>query len=140
MRPDAQIFLHVLGATTLFGATGAVAVMGLVARPRTERLPLARATFRTLLVLALPAWIVMLAFGTWAESKESYWSDDAGWLGLGYGVADAGIVVLLASTGLAYWWTRRPSGWQGTAVGILAAVYLVALAAAWWAMSAKVPT
>ena len=140
MRPDAQIFVHVLAAATLFGATGAVAVLALAARRRTEQLVLARAAFRTLLLLAIPAWAVMLGFGTWAKSKAN-WPDELGWLGVGFGVSDGGILFLLVATGLSYWWTRRPNGgWPATAVGVLSSLYLVALAVAWWAMSTKLPT
>ena len=38
----AQLFLHILGAITLFGATSAVAVLALFGRNREEQLPLAR--------------------------------------------------------------------------------------------------
>ena len=140
MRPEAQLFFHVLGAMTLFGATAAVAVLGLAARNRTEPLPLARAAFRTLLVLALPAWVVTLAFGTWTQSKAD-WRDDLTWIELGLHIADGGLVLLLVATGISYWWTRNPArGWPATAVGALASIYLVALAVAWWVMTAKVPS
>ena len=43
--PTPQLFLHVLGAITLFGATSAVAVLALFGRDREEQLPLARAAF-----------------------------------------------------------------------------------------------
>ncbi len=136
----AEIFFHVLGAITLFGATGVVAVLALAARGRAEQLPLARASFWTLIALALPAWVVMLAFGTWAESTADF-SSDPGWLGIGTAVADGGLLVLLAAAFLAFRWTRRPNGGSlVTAIGVLTSFYLVALAVAWWVMSAKVPT
>jgi hypothetical protein len=140
MRPEAQLFLHVLGATVLFGATGAVAVLGLVGRARGDARPLARATFRTLLVVALPAWVVTLAFGAWTDSKENL-PDGLTWLDLGFHVMDGGLLLQLATAAIAFRWQRRPdTAWAGTAVGVLMSIYLVALAVAWWAMSAKVPS
>lgn len=137
---DTQVFFHVLGAVTLFGSVGAVAVLALAARSVTEQLPLARASFWTLLVLALPAWVVTIVFGNWAESAAN-WPEDLGWLSIGAGVGDGGLLVLLAATALAFRWKRNPSrGRTVTAIGVLSGLYLVALAVAWWVMSAKVPT
>ncbi len=137
---ETQLFLHVLGAIALFGTTGAVAVLALAARGREVQLPLARASLWTLLVGAIPAWIVMLSFGEWTKSKGD-WPGDPAWIGVGVAVADAGLIVLLVAAGLAYRWTRRPSGgWPVTAIATLTSLYVVALAVAWWVMSAKVPT
>jgi hypothetical protein len=140
VRPDAQIFVHVLAATVLFGATAAIAVLGFAARSRADRLTLARASLRTVLVLAIPAWALTLAFGSWAESKGN-WPDGIGWIDLGAGVTDAGLVILLALAAIAFRWSRRPeTSWAPTAVAALASLHLAALAVAWWVMTAKVPT
>jgi len=137
---DTQLFLHILGAITLFGATAAVAVLALFGRVSDDQLPLARASFFTLLVLALPSWVVTLVFGEWTKSGMD-WPDGLGWIDLGAGVANVGLFVLLAAGGLAYAWTRRAKpGWIVTALGVLSSLYVVALAVAWWAMSAKVPS
>jgi hypothetical protein len=138
---NAEVFLHVLGAITLFGATASVAVLAFAARGRAEQqLALATASFWTLLVLAVPAWIVLLAFGTAAKNTADF-PKDPGWLGIGNGIADLGLLVLLASTFLAFRWKRAAAdGWQVTALAGLMSVYLVLLAVAWWAMSAKVPS
>ena len=137
---DGQLFVHILGAMTLFGATAAVAVLALVGRSREDQLSLARASFFTLLVLAIPAWVVTLVFGSWTESAGNF-PDGLGWIDLGSGIADAGLVVFLVAAGLNYVWTRRPAGgWPVTVLGVVTSLYVVALAVAWWAMSAKVPT
>ena len=136
MKAEAQLFLHILGAITLFGSVAAVAILALVGRNRDEQLPLARASFFTLLALAIPGWVVMLAFGYWTKSDMN-WPDGLGWIDLGAGIADLGLLVLLAAAALNYVWTRRPrSGWWVTVLGALTGIYLVALAVAWWAMSA----
>jgi hypothetical protein len=140
MRPDAQLFLHVLGATVLFGATAAVAVLGLAGRTYGNPLPLARAAFRTLLFLVIPAWALTVAFGTWTDSKENL-PDGLAWVDIGVRVTDVGLLLLLVTTALAFRWQRRPqTAWAASAVGALATLYLVALAVAWWVMTAKVPT
>jgi hypothetical protein len=140
MRAETQLFLHVLGAITLFGATSAVAVLAFAGRLREVQRPLARASFWTVLVLAIPAWIVVIAFGEWTESA-AHWPDELGWIDLGRGIADIGLFVLLAAAGLAYRWMRRQAGgWHVTALGVIASLYVVALAVAWWCMAAKVPS
>lgn len=140
MRPDLQLFLHVLGAVALFGAVAAVAILGFAGRRPDGRARLAGASLRTLIFVAVPAWAVMLAFGSWTKSKEGL-PGGIEWLKIGSAIAAAGIAVLLATAAIAYAWTRRPSdGRLPLALGVLATGYLAALAVAWWVMSAKVPT
>jgi hypothetical protein len=137
VRPHLQLFLHVAGAIALFGATATVATIGFAARHRAEQAQLARAALATLLLVAIPAWVVMLVFGSWTKSKEGI-PGSIDWLRIGSDVAGAGIPLLLAATGVAYSWARRPGGrWQPSAVGLLASGYLAALAVAWWVMTAK---
>jgi hypothetical protein len=140
MRPEAQLFLHVLSATALFGSALALMVLGLAGGRVAERRPLARGALATTLAVGVPSWAVMLAFGTWTESDEG-WPSGLKWLDIGHGVADAGIVVLLALAGLSYAWLRRPSSARlGPAVGLVALGYAVALGVAWWVMTTKVPS
>jgi hypothetical protein len=140
MRPDLQLFLHVLGATALFGSLGTVATLGLAARWRAEQAALATAALVTTIFVAVPSWVVMLVFGAWTKSKEGL-PGSVSWIELGNGIAQAGIVVLLAACALAYWWMRRPaSAWQPLVLGLVSSGYLIALGVAWWAMTAKVPS
>jgi len=137
---ETQLFVHILGAILLFGATAAVAVLALVGRNREEQAPLARASLFTVFALAIPGWVATLGFGYWTKSDMN-WPDGIGWIDLGAGVANAGLFVLLAAAGLSYLWTRRPAGgWFVSVLGAMAAAYLIALAVAWWAMSARVPS
>src|SRR5262245_35828715 len=119
----------------------AVAVLGGFGRHRDEQLPLARASFFILLVLGIPAWVVTLAFGSWTKSTEG-WPDGIGWIDLGAGIVDAGLLFLLAGGALSYVWMRRPTpgGWAPAVLGIVSWLYVAALAVAWWCMSAKVPS
>jgi hypothetical protein len=140
VRPGAwnlPLFVHVLGAMVLFGGTLTVAALGWAAERRPQRELLARAAFRTLLAVVLPAWIAMRAAGQWTYSREDL-SGNPGWVMTGIIVAEPGLVLLLVATGLAYWAVRRRgAGWQPRAVAALASLYLVALAVAWWVMSTK---
>ena len=69
-----------------------------------------------------------LGFGYWTESEQG-WPDGIGWIDIGAGIADVGLFVLLGAAGLSYAWMRRPAGGRVvTALGVLTALYLVALA------------
>lgn len=122
------LFLHVLGAMTLFGCVLTALVLAVANIPR--------AAFTSLLV-ALPAWAVTLAAAYWTEHEEHLSSSKATWLGIGHGVLEPGLIVLLAALGATWWWRR-----SGKAVGArisagLSGVYLLLLALAWLAMSGK---
>lgn len=134
---DLPLFLHVLGAITLFGALSTVVVVAAVAPRRPERARLAQGAFATLLLLAVPSWGLMYAAGSWAKSKE-HLPDNVNWVGVPRSIADVGLVVLLLTTGIAFSWTRRPDGgWQSRALVAVSSLFIVALAFAWWVMTAK---
>jgi len=137
VRPHVQLFLHVAGAIALFGATATVATIGFAARRRAEQALLARAALGTLLVAAVPAWVVMLVFGSWTKSREGL-PGTLDWVRAGSGISTAGMVFLLAAAGVSYSWWRRPAAWQPLTVAALASAYLLALGVAWWVMTTKV--
>ena len=136
-RPFWPLFLHVLGAMVLVGAMLTVLILAAAASRRPAS-PLPKSAFRTLLILAIPAWLLMRACGQWIYSEEG-WSgdDDPTWLGIGYMVGDLGLLVLLITTGVAFWWSRSRKPLAGRIVGGLSVVYLVLLGIAWLAMSGK---
>lgn len=136
-RPFWPLFLHVLGAMTLFGGILTVAILSGVAwrRPGVPVLP--RAAFVALLV-TLPDYIVMRLGAGWIYSKEGYSGHhDPTWLGIGFGVADGGLVILLLLLGAGFWWRRSGRAVAGHIVAGLSGVYLLLLAVAWLAMSGK---
>ena len=141
MRPEAQLFLHVLGATALFGAVAAAAIIGLSGRlyPEHGRI-LAPASLLATLAVAVPAWALTVVFGSWTKSKEGI-PGSTEWLRIGNAIATAGVLVLLAATALSYAWTRRPEDARlpGT-LALVSIAYLGALGVAWWVMTAKVPS
>jgi hypothetical protein len=134
VRPDPwnfPLFLHVLGATVLVGATAATVVIAL-------RAPAWRGLLvRTIGFLVLPAWVLMRVAGQWIDSRENV-PDDPTWLGIGFSVGDAGLVLLVVTALVAWWGLRRPERvWPVRTVAAISGIYLVALFVAVWAMTAK---
>jgi hypothetical protein len=141
IRPDSwnlPLFLHVLGAMVLAGGTGAVVVLGVGRHSYAQHAALlTRLSFRTLVYLVLPAWILMRVGAQLIGDKE-YPHKTPGWMNVGFAVSEPGLLILIAAGILAWVGLRRGgTGRAAAAVPALAALYLVALAVAWWAMSAK---
>jgi hypothetical protein len=137
IRPDSwnfPLFLHVLGATALTGATAA-AFVGAVSE---RRWPWLRSIVaRTLLLVVFPAWLLMRLAGQWIDSKEDI-PGDPGWLGVGFLVGDAGLVLLILAIIFGAVAVRRPQrSWPIRAVAIITGVYFVALIVAMVAMTGK---
>jgi hypothetical protein len=137
IRPDSwnfPLFLHVLGAMAVTGATAAAFVCAVSER----RWPWLRlVTARTLLLATFPAWILMRLAGQWIDSKENI-PGDPGWLGVGFIVGDGGFVLLIVATILAAVSVRRPQrNWPIRAVAVITGVYFVALLVAMFAMTGK---
>ena len=132
----APLFFHVLGATLLFGGIAAVAILSWAAVRATEHAPLLRRlAFATTLLVVWPAWILMRISAQWVLSREGLDKSTPGWVDVGFVVADAGLAVLLVVTLLA-WLSRRKAGVTPWLAGLVS-LYGVALAVAWFAMSAK---
>ena len=141
MRPDSWNFpllLHVAGAAVLFGSVAAAVVSTLAADRVAQPDFMRRLAFRSLLIVGLPAYIVMRIAAEWLYSKGfDDVDDEPAWLGIGYIVADLGLlifVIALVLAGVASW--KRHSG-LGKAAGILGALLLVGMVVAVWAMGAK---
>ena len=144
VRPDAWNFpllLHVFGAMVLVGAL-VLAGSALVLAWRDGNPVLVRLGYRSLLLGALPAWVLMRAGAGWIASKEGYTDSNATWIGIGQSSADLGLLLILVSTllaGLAVRRIRRSSvpGPMARApaglVSLLLVVYLVAI----WAMTTR---
>ena len=71
------------------------------------------------------------------DEKDAFGGKDPTWIGIGFAISDAGLLLLLLSLGLAYWWKRGGKPIAGRVVACLTTVYLVLLGVAWFAMSAK---
>jgi hypothetical protein len=137
-RPFWPLFLHILGAMTLFGAILAAVITSVVAWRRPDLAFLRRATFWAL-VVALPAYVVfrIAAQILYSDEKDAFGGKDPTWIGIGFAISDAGLLLLLISLGLAFWWQRGGRPIAGRIVACLMSIYLVLLGVAWFAMSAK---
>ena len=139
LRPDAwdfPLFLHVLGAVLLFGGVSSIAVLSIAGLRVPEHARLLRGfAFRTMLLLVWPAYVLMRVAAQWILSREGLDKNTPGWVGVGFVVSDAGLLVLLVLTLLGWLALRRDrlAPWFAG----LAVLYLVALGVAWFAMSAK---
>jgi hypothetical protein len=137
VRPDSwnfPLFLHVLGAMAVTGATAAT----FLAAASSRRWPWLRAVaLRALLVAVIPGWALMRFAGAWIDSKEDVPGDPT-WLGIGYLVGDVGLVLLVVTTIFSWVSVRRlERRWPIQAVTALAGLYLAALLVAMFAMSGK---
>ena len=141
IRPDSwnlPLFVHVLGATLLFGTTATVAIAGFAARARRDHSALlARIVLRTFLLGVIPSWILMRAGAAWIGDKE-FPDKTPGWVDVGFIVSEPGAILLII-VGILAWLAARKQGVgrAAVAVPVLASIYLVALGIAWFAMSAK---
>lgn len=144
IRPDSwnwALLLHVGGAMILVGGLFTAGAASLLAK-RDATGTLARFSYLTLAAVAFPGLILMRAGAAWIYDKEGYsGNSDPTWLGIGFGAADGGgllvlIALIVGGVGLAR--ARRGAGDRllrasGGIALVLVAVYLVAV----WAMAAK---
>jgi hypothetical protein len=136
--PSFRVFMHVLGAMVLVGATGAVAVLAVAARGRRDHAALlSRIAFRTLLFVVVPAFILMRVGAQLVVDKE-YPDKTPGWVDVGFVVTEPGLIVLIAMGVVAFLSARRGgTGRLATALAVLASIYVLALGVAMWAMTTK---
>ena len=143
IRPDSwdfPLFLHVAGAMLLVGALVVVVATMAGALRRGDGVEvLTGLAFRALLIGVLPSYILMRAGAEWIASKEDV-PDDVDWVGIGYGVADGGLLLTIIAAIMAWRAARRGAagpGGLGRAVLVLAGVLIVAYGVAIWAMAGK---
>jgi hypothetical protein len=145
VRPDSwnlPLFLHVAGAMVLVGA---LVVVGwtLVKAWRGDTNGFTRLAFRTLLYVAIPAFIVMRVGAQWIAHKEHLDDSDVSWIGIGFSTSDGGGLLVIIATVLAGLGARRLSreGGGSLTLGRVAAVLtlipLIAFLVTIWAMTAK---
>ena len=146
MRPDSWNFpllLHVLGATVLVGAL-ILAAAALFFAWRDGSAPLVRLGLRALTLGAIPGYVVMRVGAEWVADKENLADSDDAWIGIGYGTADLGLLLIIIASILGWLAYRRVrtgaagslsgTGRAATVIaGLLVVVYLVTV----WAMTTK---
>jgi len=142
------LLLHILGASILVGGLITALSLQLVGWARETpggAAMLARFGFLSLLVLALPGWILMRVGAQWIWSEQG-WDDvpeEPAWLGIGWITGDLGGLLILIALILAGVGARRLRKSGGTTSGlirsatVLTAITLIAYVVTVWAMSAK---
>jgi succinate dehydrogenase hydrophobic anchor subunit len=147
VRPDDQSFallLHLVGATVTFGALLASATFLLLARGETRLL---RLGYYSLLLVALPGWILMRLAGEWLYRLQ-HWNDlpdqidQPVWLTIGHIVADWGGLLFLLALALGGLGIRRLRNDDSStallrATTLIALVLIAAYVVAVWAMTGK---
>lgn len=137
------LFVHVLGAMVLVGGllTGASVIAFARGDARFLRLG-----YWTLLLVALPGYIVMRVGAHWIYSKEGWddlpdEADEPAWLGIGWIVADLGALLTVVALIVGGIGVRRLRDGRGEgllkAAMVIALIVLAAALVAVWAMSGK---
>lgn len=141
IRPDSwnfPLFLHVFGAMVLVGAAATGSVAALTAGGAGDPGWVRRFAFRSFLIVALPAYIVMRIGAEWLYSKQFGDSDaDPDWIGIGYITADVGALILIVTLVLSGIAVRKQKPGLTKAAGILSLIAVIAWLVAVWAMGAK---
>jgi hypothetical protein len=145
VRPDSwniALLVHVLGAVILIGGL-VTASAAAIAGWSDEAVTLRRLSYRSLLIVAFPGYIVMRIGAQWVESKEGLdnLTNTPTWLDIGYITADGGGLLLLIALILGGIGIRKSRSGGGGGLlkassviaTLLVAVYVVSV----WAMGGK---
>ncbi len=135
---DLPLFLHVLGAMTLVGAAAMGVMTALVSGPPPVLGWTRRLSFRTLLLAALPAFVVMRIGAEWMRINEFGGSGvNPHWLIIGYTAADGGGTLLVVGIVVAWLASRRDSPRLAKAAALIVGLALIGWIITAWAMGAK---
>jgi hypothetical protein len=131
---DVWFFLHVGGAMVLVGSL-VLSATALVGAWRADDAGNIRLGYRALLLGALPAYFVMRIA---AQLLVEDYDDEAAWVGIGFGVSELSLLLIIASTVLAGISAKRAAGGGRVRaatiiIGLILVLYLVAI----WAMTTK---
>jgi hypothetical protein len=138
IRPDDwnfPLFLHVLGAMLLVGATLTAASAFAFARGDAR---LVRLGHRTLLVVGLPSYVAMWIGAHWIYAKEGLDERpiESAWEAIGFAVTEVGAVLFVTALIVSRLAVGRGEGLLKAALTICI-LLLTGFAVAVWAMTAK---
>jgi hypothetical protein len=144
IRPDEwnfPLFFHVLGAMVLVG-TLVLAGTGLAGVARGDGAASLRLAYRSLLIGALPAWIVMRVAAQWIADEEGLTDEAPQWVDIGFMTSEPSFLLIIVATILTGVGARKAAGGsgggtQGRIAAVLIAISLLAYVFAIWAMTAK---
>lgn len=139
---NVALLVHVLGAMILVGGLVTAAGAGIIGW-RDQAPDLRRFSYKVLLAVVLPGYIVMRIGAQWVYAKEHL--DDApidpAWVGIGFITADLGLLLLLIALIVGGIGLRLSRDGRGGALlktsSVIATVLLAAYVVAVWAMGAK---
>jgi hypothetical protein len=134
---DLPLFVHVLGAMVLVGAAATGVRAAFVSGPAAATGWTTRLAYRTFLLAALPAFVVMRVGAEWIRTKEFGSGVDPHFVIVGYTVADFGGVLLVAGIVLSWYALRRKRPRLTKVAAIVIGVALIGWLVAVWAMGAK---
>lgn len=143
IRPDdvnLALFVHVLGAMVLVGGVLTAATAGMLGWK--GELGLRRLSYKTLLLVALPGYLVMRVAAEWTYFEENLdEAPESAWILIGYITADLGALLLLSALILGGIGLRRSRTGGGGALlkttTVLSILLVVFYVIAVWAMGAK---
>jgi hypothetical protein len=138
---NVALLVHVFGAMVLVGGLVTAAGAGIIGW-RDEAATLRRFSYKVLLAVVLPAYIVMRIGAQWTEAKENLdEGPDQIWIGIGYITANLGALLLLIALIVGGIGLRLSRGGRGGALlktsTVIATLLLAAYIVAIWAMGAK---
>jgi hypothetical protein len=141
---NVALLFHVLGAIVLVGGLFVAAGLALMGFRAADGI-LTRLSYRVLLLVAFPGYILMRICAEWIYSKESWDqvpdSAQPSWLGIGFITADAGGLLLLIALILGAFGLRQMRGGGNSALarasGVIATILVLVYVVALWAMGAK---
>ena len=134
---DPPLFIHVLGAMLLVGSAAA-GVRAAFATDRSQApVWLRRFGFRSLLLAALPAFVIMRIGAELIRIKEIGDASPPLWVTFGYTTADGGGILLLVSIALAWIAVRRGRPGYARAAALVAGLALLGWIVTVWVMGAK---
>jgi hypothetical protein len=145
-RPDSwdlPLFVHILSAMTLVGAT-TLAVASLAGAWKNGSLALTRLGYRALLLGVIPSWIAMRLSAQWILDEEGLEDAEFAWIDIGFIAAEPVLLLVIIATVLSGLAMRRAGRGDaaGPSVGVRVATGLVSFAllaylVAVWAMTTK---
>ena len=136
------LFLHVLAALTLIGAT-ALVFLALAGSWRSGSATGMRLAFRSLLYGVIPAWLVMRITAQWLLDEQGLEDADLAWVDIGFMAAEPVFLLLIIATLIAGRRSRAgESGNERPSIGgkfatVLVGISLLAFLFALWAMTTK---